>query len=75
VSPARVVEALDEVEDGHLGLRLGPESAAVQELALEGGEEALAQRISYASPTEPIEGRTPASRHLRPKAMDVYWHP
>ncbi len=36
MSPARVVEALDEVEDGHLGLRLGPESAAVQELALEG---------------------------------------
>jgi hypothetical protein len=28
--------------------------------------------LSYASPTLPIDGRTPASRHRLPKATDVY---
>ena len=31
--------------------------------------------LSQASPTEPIEGRTPASRQRLPKAMDVYCEP
>jgi hypothetical protein len=26
-----------------------------------------------ASPTEPIEGRTPASRQRRPNSIEVYW--
>jgi hypothetical protein len=26
-----------------------------------------------ASPTEPMDGRTPASWHRAPKASDVYW--
>ena len=42
---ARVIPALDEAEDGHPGLGLGAEAAAVEQLALERGEEALAQRI------------------------------
>src|SRR5438876_1296328 len=29
--------------------------------------------LSYASPTEPMDGRTPASRHRLPKATEVYW--
>jgi hypothetical protein len=29
--------------------------------------------LSYASPTEPIEGRTPASRQRWPNAIEVYW--
>ena len=29
--------------------------------------------LSYASPTEPIEGRTPASRQRRPNSIEVYW--
>jgi hypothetical protein len=29
--------------------------------------------LSYASPTEPIEGRTPASRQRWPNSIDVYW--
>src|SRR5690606_27847300 len=29
--------------------------------------------LSSASPTVPVEGRTPASRHRRPKDTDVYW--
>src|SRR5260370_25969935 len=41
----RVVTALDEVEDGHPGLGLGGEAAPVQQLALEGGEEALTEGV------------------------------
>jgi len=29
--------------------------------------------LSYASPTEPMDGRTPISRHRCPNAIDVYW--
>src|SRR5690606_6061122 len=45
VPPAGVVEALDKVEHGHLGLGLGPEPLLIEELALECGEEALAHRV------------------------------
>jgi hypothetical protein len=31
--------------------------------------------LSYASPTEPIDGRTPASLQRLPNASDVYWLP
>src|SRR4051812_17435008 len=31
--------------------------------------------LSYASPTEPIEGRTPASLQRLPNASEVYWLP
>jgi len=31
--------------------------------------------LSKQSPTEPIEGRMPASRQRRPKAIEVYWQP
>ena len=41
----RVVPALDELEDGQAGLDLGREAAAVEELALEGREEARAEGI------------------------------
>jgi hypothetical protein len=44
----RVVPALDEVEDGHPGLGLGAEAVAVEQLALERREEALAQGIVVA---------------------------
>jgi hypothetical protein len=36
-------------------------------------KKASAMALSYASPTEPVEGRTPASLHLKPKATAVYW--
>src|SRR5258708_39517470 len=29
--------------------------------------------LSYASPTDPIDGRTPASRQRPPNASEVYW--
>ena len=45
VASMRVVPALDEVEDGHSGLGLDLEAVLVEELALEGGEEALAESV------------------------------
>ncbi len=41
----RVVEALDEVEDGKPGLGLGAKPPPIEQLALQGGEEALAERV------------------------------
>src|SRR5258707_12039946 len=43
--PVRVVPAFDEVEDGHAGLDLGREATTIQQLALEGRKEALAEGI------------------------------
>ena len=31
--------------------------------------------LSYASPRDPIDGLTPASRQRRPNAIEVYWPP
>jgi len=44
----RVVPALDENEDGEAGLGVRWEGVAVEEFALEGGEETLAHRIVVA---------------------------
>lgn len=43
-----VVEAFDEIEDREFGVGGGKESGAVEELALERGEEALAHRVVVA---------------------------
>ncbi len=76
VSAMRVVPTLDVVEDLAASHGVGVEATSVDELTIEGGEEALTERVVVEqSPTEPIEGRTEASRQRRPKAMDVYWHP
>src|SRR5688500_7658947 len=40
-----VVPALDEVEDRHAGCDLSTETLAIEQLALEGGEEALAHGV------------------------------
>jgi hypothetical protein len=45
VAAPRVVEAFDEVEDLEPGLVAGLEGASVYELRLEGGEEALGERV------------------------------
>src|SRR2546425_1083676 len=42
---ARIVPAFDEVEDGKARLYLGAEPLAIEQLALEGREEALAQGV------------------------------
>ena len=75
MAPSWVVPALDEVEDGHPSLRPGLKSAGIEELAFESREKGLRLELSWASPTLPIEGRTPASRHRRPNWIDVCWHP
>ena len=41
----RVVPPLDELEDGEASLDLSREASAVEEFALEGGEEALAEGV------------------------------
>ena len=45
VPSAGVVERLDEVEDGHAGLGVGPPAGAIDQLALEGGEEGLGEGV------------------------------
>jgi len=45
MTAARIVPAFDEVEHGEAGVDLRPETLPIQQLALERGEEALAQGI------------------------------
>src|SRR5215467_14934765 len=73
MTASRIVEALDEGEHcaSRLGLRLEP--AAIEQFAFEGREEALAHGVVIGIPTEPIEGRTPASRQRWPNSIEVYW--
>jgi hypothetical protein len=66
--PVRIVPALDEVEDRHARFDLGAEAHSLQKFTLEGGEEGLGERVVYASPNDPIDGRTPISRQRFPKA-------
>ena len=69
----RVVPALDVAEERQAGLGLGLEGVPVEQLALEAGEEALAQGVVVGvADILPIDGRTPASRQRRPKASEVY---
>ena len=48
MSPSRIVEALDEVEDRDPRLALAAEADVIEELALERGEEALGHRVVVA---------------------------
>src|ERR1700722_1138723 len=45
VATGRVVEAFDELKDGHPRLAVRSEAAPIDQLAFEGGEETLAHRI------------------------------
>ena len=45
MAPAGIVPALNELEDGHACRGLGLELPPVEQLAFEGGKEALAHRI------------------------------
>jgi hypothetical protein len=45
MATVRVVPPFDGLEDGEAGLDLGREAPPVEELALEGGEEALAEGV------------------------------
>lgn len=73
MAPAWVEPSLDELEDGFAGLLLVLEPPPVDELASEGGEEQLSHMaLSYAPPTAPIDGRTPAPLQRFPKTTDGY---
>ena len=52
--PRRIVPALDELEAGHPRFGLCPELAALEKLAFECGEEALAHGIVIAIPDRPF---------------------
>ena len=45
VAAGRIVEAFDELEDGHPRLAVRSEATSIDQLAFEGGEETLAHRI------------------------------
>src|SRR6202030_3810021 len=75
MQPHRIIPTLDVAEAGHLGLGLGCEPAAAEQLGLEGGEEALGHGVVVGVTDDPIEGRTPASPHRLPNATEVYWLP
>jgi hypothetical protein len=60
----RVVPALDEVEDGHPSLGLCREAAAVQELALKRGKEALTEGV-VRGPFRRLTPCTPTARMRR----------
>ncbi len=82
MTAARIVPSLDEFEDGLacFGMRAG--AGSVDELAFEGGEEALAHGVVIAvadraslPAAQPMEGLTPALAQRCPKPMEVYCDP
>jgi hypothetical protein len=73
----RFVPALDVAEDRQAGLHLGPEAAAVDELALQGREEAFAlgpplmqRHVERVQHQVSLEARRPGPAH-DPAAEDV----
>ena len=48
MATVRVILPFDVLEDRHAGLGLGRELGAIEEFALEGGEEALGHRVVVA---------------------------
>jgi hypothetical protein len=72
VAAGRIVEAVDELEDGDAGPAMRSETATIDESALEGREETLAHRIVV---DVADRGRTPASLQRLPKASVVYCEP
>ena len=69
--PDRVVPALDVAEAGHFRLGLGRKPATPQQLGFQGREEALGHGIIVGSPTDLMDGRTPASDQRLPNDRGV----
>ena len=73
VAASAVVEDLDEVEDRRRPqVRSSRPWIAVEQLALQGGEEALGDRVIECIPTVPIEATRSEAARRRPKANEVY---
>jgi hypothetical protein len=70
-----VVEDLDVVEHRRAQPGSGGPGVAVQQLAFQGGEEALGHGVVQRVTHVPIEATRPASRSRRPNARLVYWQP
>ena len=68
----RVIPPLDELEDCNACFDLSFEAAAVEQFAFEVAKKLSHIALSKQSPTEPIEGRTPACSQRLPKANEVY---
>ncbi len=71
VSSPRVVPGFDPLEDGLGQLVAAFPVVLVEQLELEGTEEAPATELSKQSPIDPIDPSRPAPRSRRPKAHDV----
>jgi hypothetical protein len=63
--------AFDKFEDGHARFDWGFEAAAVSSSHSRVAKKFSHIGLSKQSPTEPIEGRTPAARQRWPKASEV----
>ena len=70
-----IIEAFDEGERRIARIGLCLEPAASEKFAFERGKKLSHMALSYASPTEPIEGRTPASRQRWPNSIELYCEP
>lgn len=75
VSSSRIVEALDVLEHRRRELGSRCPLPAIEELDLEGAEEALGHRVVVRVADRALEPRIPAARNRRPKAQEVYWDP
>jgi hypothetical protein len=75
VATLAVVDDLDEVEHrSPQGLAAWP-VVAVEELTLQGGEEALGHRVVQRVADGALEATRPAALSRRPKDRLVYWQP
>ena len=70
-----IVETFDEREGGIARFGLCLEPAAMRSSHSSVAKKLSHMALSYASPTEPIEGRTPASRQRWPNSIEVYCEP
>jgi hypothetical protein len=70
VAAGWILEAIDELKDGHAGLTVQSEAAAIDELALESREETLAHGVVVWVPDR--ARRRPACLRRLPEAIDVH---
>ena len=75
MATVRVIPPFDVLEDRHAGLGLRRERALVDELAFEGGEEALGHRVVGAVANRTHRRDDAHSRQRFPNAYDVYGQP
>ena len=75
MAAAGVVPSLNEAEDRHASFSLGLGLATVEQFAFEGGEKTLPHRFVVGVADRSMDGRTPASLHRSPKAIEMYCDP